>query len=60
MVAANPQDPNQFAVGLTDGAIAIFEPLESGDKWGVPPPGDNGCFNTTTSANGSSLDQPQS
>lgn len=60
VVAANPQDPNQFAVGLTDGAIAIFEPLESGDKWGVPPPGDNGCFNTTTSANGSSLDQPQS
>ncbi|PRQ26695.1 putative transcription factor WD40-like family [Rosa chinensis] len=56
VIAANPQEPNQFAVGLTDGAVVMFEPLESGDKWGVLPPADNGCFHASTSANGSSLE----
>lgn len=61
VVAAHPQEPNQFAVGLTDGAVVIVEPLESEDKWGVPPPVDNGLqsvFHTTSPVNASSLDQP--
>ncbi|KAK4491367.1 hypothetical protein RD792_002106 [Penstemon davidsonii] len=44
-VAAHPQDPNQFAVGLTDGSVKVIEPSESEGKWGVsPPPADNGVL----------------
>ncbi|KAJ9559746.1 hypothetical protein OSB04_004906, partial [Centaurea solstitialis] len=32
-----PQEPNQFALGLSDGVVHVFEPLESEGKWGVPP-----------------------
>ncbi|GLU01279.1 hypothetical protein SLE2022_185910 [Rubroshorea leprosula] len=37
-VAAHPQDPNQFAIGLVDGSVHILEPPETEGKWGVPPP----------------------
>ena len=33
VVAAHPKNPNQFAVGLSNGGIHIFEPLESVRKW---------------------------
>ncbi|KAL5559751.1 hypothetical protein UlMin_035962, partial [Ulmus minor] len=36
-VAANPLDPNQFAVGLTDGTVVVFEPPVSDGKWVVVP-----------------------
>ncbi|KAI5337505.1 PREDICTED: topless-related [Prunus dulcis] len=42
VIAAHPQEPNQFALGLSDGAVHVFEPLESEGKWGVPPPVENG------------------
>lgn len=45
VVAAHPQDPNQFAVGLTDGSVKVIEPSESEGKWGVSPPIDNGMLN---------------
>lgn len=45
VVAAHPQDPNQFAVGLTDGSVKVIEPSESEGKWGVTPPVDNGMLN---------------
>lgn len=45
VVAAHPQDPNQFALGLSDGSVHVFEPLESEGKWGVPPPLENGSAN---------------
>ncbi|XP_073317881.1 topless-related protein 4-like [Primulina huaijiensis] len=35
LVAAHPFDPNQFAVGLTDGAVCVLEPLETNESWGV-------------------------
>lgn len=44
-VAAHPQEPNQFAVGLTDGSLKVIEPIESEGKWGVSPPADNGVAN---------------
>ena len=47
-VAAHPQEPNQFAIGLTDGSVKVLEPLESEGKWGVPPPADNGMLNGRT------------
>ncbi|KAG5618713.1 hypothetical protein H5410_018537 [Solanum commersonii] len=42
VVAAHPEDPNQFALGMSDGGVHVFEPLESEGKWGVPPPLENG------------------
>ncbi|KAJ8426581.1 hypothetical protein Cgig2_018049 [Carnegiea gigantea] len=45
VVAAHPQEPNQFAVGLNDGTVKVIEPTESESKWGVSPPADNGMLN---------------
>ncbi|KAK2638976.1 hypothetical protein Ddye_026771 [Dipteronia dyeriana] len=42
VVAEHPMILNQFAVGLTDGSVYVFEPLESDGQWGVPPPLQNG------------------
>ncbi|KAK2659846.1 hypothetical protein Ddye_006379 [Dipteronia dyeriana] len=36
VVAAHPLNPNQFAVGLTDGSVYVFEPLESDGQCSVP------------------------
>ncbi|XP_020688371.1 protein TPR3-like isoform X2 [Dendrobium catenatum] len=41
VVAANPTDPYQFALGLTDGGVHVVEPLESQGKWGTSPPLEN-------------------
>ena len=38
VVAAHPTEPNQFAIGLSDGSVEVIEPLESEGKWGIPPP----------------------
>ncbi|KAM7490054.1 hypothetical protein LguiA_032975 [Lonicera macranthoides] len=40
-VATHPRDPNQFALGLTDGGVVIIEPLESEGRWDFHPPVDN-------------------
>ncbi|XP_054816813.1 topless-related protein 3-like isoform X2 [Prosopis cineraria] len=45
VVAAHPQEPNQFAVGFTDGSVKVIEPSESEGKWGSTPPVDNGVLN---------------
>ena len=42
VVAAHPQEPNQFAVGLSDGSVVVCEPLESDGSWGSSPPAENG------------------
>lgn len=42
MITAHPQQPNQFSVGLTDGGVHVFEPLESEGKWGDPLPLESG------------------
>ncbi|KAJ0586758.1 putative transcription factor WD40-like family [Helianthus annuus] len=39
VIAAHPQEPNQFALGLSDGVVHVFEPLESEGKWGGPTTG---------------------
>ncbi|CAM8905476.1 unnamed protein product [Rhodiola kirilowii] len=36
VVAAHPLDPNQFALGLSDGVVAVLEPLEEDGMWGMP------------------------
>ncbi|KAJ6757083.1 TOPLESS-RELATED PROTEIN 1-RELATED [Salix koriyanagi] len=37
VVATHPLDPNQLAVGLTDGSVKVIEPAESEKKWGTSP-----------------------
>ncbi|KAK9060713.1 hypothetical protein SSX86_021419 [Deinandra increscens subsp. villosa] len=43
VIAAHPTEPNQFALGLTDGGVIVLEPLESEGKWGTSPPLENGA-----------------
>lgn len=56
VIAAHPQEPNQFALGLTDGGVHVFEPLESEAKWGAAPPVENGSAQPVE--NGSSRTTP--
>ncbi|KAK6124891.1 hypothetical protein DH2020_041377 [Rehmannia glutinosa] len=42
VVTAHPLEPNQFALGLTDGGVHVMEPLETEGKWGTNPPQENG------------------
>lgn len=61
VIAAHPQEPNQFAMGLSDGGVHVFEPLESEGKWGVPPPIENGSASSVpaTPVGASGSDQAQ-
>ncbi|XP_076888055.1 protein TOPLESS-like [Bidens hawaiensis] len=62
VIAAHPQEPNQFALGLSDGAVHVFEPLESEGKWGVPPPAENASTSNVAAespARGSGSEQGQ-
>ncbi|AES68182.2 topless-like protein [Medicago truncatula] len=60
VIAAHPHEPNQFAVGLSDGIVHVFEPLESEGKWGVPPPIENGsASNAVANSVGASSDEVQ-
>ncbi|KAL9339692.1 hypothetical protein Peur_068707 [Populus x canadensis] len=49
VIAAHPSEPDQFALGLTDGGIHVLEPLESEGKWGTSPPVENGAGPSTAS-----------
>ncbi|GAV82484.1 WD40 domain-containing protein [Cephalotus follicularis] len=49
VIAAHPSDPNQFALGLTDGGVHILEPLEAEGKWGTSPPIENVADHSTAS-----------
>ncbi|KAK4488868.1 hypothetical protein RD792_004658 [Penstemon davidsonii] len=62
VIAAHPQESNQFALGLSDGSVHVIEPLESEGKWGVPQPVENGSGNsvpTTPLGGASASDQAQ-
>lgn len=50
VIAAHPSEPNQFALGLTDGGVHILEPLDTEGKWGTSPPTENGAGPASTSA----------
>jgi hypothetical protein len=62
VVAAHPLEPNQIAVGMSDGAVHVVEPLDADPKWGVAPPQDNGNHPAMSSApaasNNQASDQP--
>ncbi|XP_022729897.1 topless-related protein 1-like [Durio zibethinus] len=59
VVAAHPQEPNQFALGLTDGSVYVFEPLESEDKWDVVPQRVDNGSSSSIPPQVAVLDQPQ-
>ncbi|KAF7130545.1 hypothetical protein RHSIM_Rhsim10G0061900 [Rhododendron simsii] len=53
VVAAHPQKPNQFAIGLTNGFVIVMEPKESEGKWGLSPIVDDGMLNGRTASSSS-------
>ncbi|XP_010245461.1 PREDICTED: protein TPR1-like isoform X2 [Nelumbo nucifera] len=57
VVAAHPQEPNQLAIGLTDGSVKVIEPSESEGKWGVAAPVDDGIPNGRTAAGSTTSNQ---
>ncbi|KAL3745215.1 hypothetical protein ACJRO7_014346 [Eucalyptus globulus] len=58
VIAAHPSQPNQFALGLTDGSVYVLEPLDSEGEWAGCPSVENGAEPSTTSG-ATSSDQPQ-
>ncbi|XP_029116430.1 protein TOPLESS-RELATED PROTEIN 2 isoform X2 [Elaeis guineensis] len=42
VIAAHPSEPNQIALGMSDGAVHVIEPSDAETKWGVVPSQDNG------------------
>ncbi|KAI8534292.1 hypothetical protein RHMOL_Rhmol10G0079100 [Rhododendron molle] len=53
VVAAHPQKPNQFAIGLANGFVIVMEPKESEGKWGLSPTVDVGMLNGRTASSSS-------
>ncbi|KAK8475239.1 hypothetical protein V6N11_018727 [Hibiscus sabdariffa] len=61
VVAGHPQEANQIAVGLSNGAVKVIEPSEAERKWGIHVPVDNGTENgrTATSSTTNTSEQLQ-
>ncbi|KAI3973941.1 hypothetical protein MKX01_030517 [Papaver californicum] len=57
VIAAHPSEPNQIALGLSDGGVYVVEPLESDGKWGSVPPPENGAGPSITSGQAGGSDQ---
>ncbi|CAL9072415.1 unnamed protein product [Musa textilis] len=43
VIAAHPSEPNQIALGMSDGAVYVLEPSDADQKWGSAPPQENGA-----------------
>ncbi|KAF8412884.1 hypothetical protein HHK36_000856 [Tetracentron sinense] len=44
VIAAHPSEPNQIALGMSDGAVYVVEPSDAEPKWGGLPSQDNGTL----------------
>ncbi|KAK4400989.1 protein TOPLESS-RELATED PROTEIN 2 [Sesamum angolense] len=44
VIAAHPSDPNQFALGMSDGAVHVIEPSDAETKWGGSTSQDKGAL----------------
>lgn len=44
VIAAHPSEPNQMALGMSDGAVHVIEPSGSEPKWGGTAPQENGVL----------------
>ncbi|WCJ27942.1 Protein TOPLESS [Euphorbia peplus] len=49
VIAAHPSDPNQIAVGMSDGVVHLIEPTDTELKWGGPSSQDNGSLPSNSS-----------
>lgn len=50
VIAAHPSEPNQIAVGMSDGVVHVVEPSDAEPKWGGPPPAqENGSLPSNSS-----------
>lgn len=52
VIAAHPSEPNQIALGMTDGAVHVVEPSDVEMKWGGgggAPSQDNGSLPSNSS-----------
>lgn len=49
VIAAHPSEPNQIALGMSDGAVHVVEPSDVEMKWGGPSSQDNGTLPSNTS-----------
>ncbi|RWW37696.1 hypothetical protein BHE74_00057152, partial [Ensete ventricosum] len=57
VIAAHPSEPNQIALGMSDGAVHVVEPSDADSKWGAAPPQENGSLPRITSNPASSNSQ---
>ncbi|XVE62238.1 hypothetical protein DITRI_Ditri06bG0102000 [Diplodiscus trichospermus] len=57
VIAAHPSDPNQIALGMSDGVVHVVEPCDVELKWGSTPSQDNGS-RPSSSSNPSLSGQP--
>ncbi|XP_068635481.1 protein TOPLESS-RELATED PROTEIN 2-like isoform X1 [Aristolochia californica] len=60
VIAAHPSEPNQIALGMSDGGVHVIEPSDAEPKWGTAPPQDNGSLpsNPSNSALSSQASEP--
>ncbi|KAJ9179749.1 hypothetical protein P3X46_008082 [Hevea brasiliensis] len=49
VIAAHPSEPNQIALGMSDGAVHVVEPTDVELKWGGPSSQDNGPLPSNSS-----------
>lgn len=49
VIAAHPSEPNQIALGMSDGAVHVVEPSDVELKWGGPSSQDNGSHPSNSS-----------
>lgn len=52
VIAAHPSDPNQFALGMSDGAVHVMEPSDGEAKWGGMTSQENGVLPSIPSSSG--------
>ncbi|CAD6246767.1 unnamed protein product [Miscanthus lutarioriparius] len=57
VVAAHPMEPNQIALGMSDGKVHVVEPLDGDPKWGTAPPQDNGVHPAISAAPSAATNQ---
>ncbi|CAI9772281.1 unnamed protein product [Fraxinus pennsylvanica] len=50
VIAAHPSDPNQFALGMSDGAVHVMEPTDAETKWGGSTSQDNAALPSIASS----------
>ncbi|MFS7928068.1 putative transcription factor WD40-like family [Helianthus anomalus] len=58
VIAAHPSDPNQVALGMSDGSVHVIEPTDADPKWGDSPPQGNGTLASSNPSSSALNSQP--